>query len=86
MLPTSRKPRVRGWPVLCVRPRAEGAAAGSWGLESSCERHPAPVLALLETGTACKEQGFHRMQDLKELLCFRISLSVVCVAGLDHSG
>lgn len=44
------------------------------------------MLALLETGTASKEQGFHRMLELKELLCFRDSLSVVYVAGLDHGG
>lgn len=76
---------MRGWPALCVRPRAKAAVADSWGLESSCDRPP-PVPALLETGTACKEQDFHRMLDLKELLCFRDSLSVVYVAGLDHGG
>lgn len=59
------------------------AFADSWGLESSCDRPP-PVLALLETGTACKEQSFHRMQDPKELLHFRDCLSVVYVVGLDH--
>lgn len=36
------------------------AAADSWGLGSSCDSPPS-VSALLETGTACKEQGFHRM-------------------------
>lgn len=50
------------------------AFADSWGLESSCD-WPPPVLALLETGTACEEWGFHRMLDPEELLRFRDSLS-----------
>lgn len=59
------------------------AFADSWDLESSCDCLP-PVLALLETGTACEEWGFHRMLDPEELLHFRDS--VVFVAGIDHSG